>query len=100
MALSASATEWIRQLEVFELRLTNLEKAAKGLASPIVSRQDRWMSAREVARYLSVSTGTVHNWTKQGRLVKHKAGRVARYDRNEVDRCMDSFSSLKSRHHD
>lgn len=82
-------------------RSTRESKAASDQTDRVrYPRQDRWMSAKEVASYLSVSLTTVHNWTLQGRLVKHKIGRAARFDRQEIDRRMDSLSPYKKLRHD
>lgn len=99
-ALASYSKELVASLEVLELRLTKLEKAAADLSGPTVKKQKRWLTAKEVAAYLSVSLTTVHNWTKDGRLVKHKFGRTARFDLEEIDQRMNSFSPFKKPSHD
>lgn len=91
-ALIASLEEMDRQMEDFKLRIANLEEAAKDQKGRIVNRNERWISARELAKHLSVSITTIHNWTKEGKLVKYKMGRAARYDLNEVNRSMEKLS--------
>jgi len=44
-----------------------------------------WMTVEEVARYLSVSPGTVRNWVSQKYIPHAKRGRVVRFHRSKID---------------
>ena len=45
-----------------------------------------WMTPSEVARYLSLSTGTLSNWRTSGGGPRYRAvGRVVRYHRDDLD---------------
>ncbi|MCB0695453.1 MAG: helix-turn-helix domain-containing protein [Lewinellaceae bacterium] len=47
----------------------------------------RWMTRKQVARYLNVHPNTVDNWSKRGMkwLNPLKVGRTVRFDRSEID---------------
>ena len=43
-----------------------------------------WLTTNEVSDLLKVSTVTIHEWSKKGRLKKHRIGRSVRYRADEV----------------
>ena len=45
-----------------------------------------WETRRDVARRARVSTKTVDNWVRAGRLKRYGTGRVVRFDPADVDR--------------
>lgn len=50
------------------------------------------MSRRQVAEMLGVALATVDNWTREGRLIKHRIGPVVRFKKSEV---LSALSSLQ-----
>jgi excisionase family DNA binding protein len=46
---------------------------------------DRWLSVDEVSEYLGVSKDTVYTWISAKNMPAHKAGRLWRFKREEVD---------------
>jgi excisionase family DNA binding protein len=49
-----------------------------------------WMTRAETADHLTVSLQTVDNFADAGLLIKHRLGRIVRFNRNEVDAAMGS----------
>jgi excisionase family DNA binding protein len=46
---------------------------------------DRWLSVDEIAIYLGIKRDTVYKWIDRRNLPAHKAGRLWKFRRNEVD---------------
>jgi excisionase family DNA binding protein len=47
--------------------------------------QERWLSVKEVAQYLGVSRSAIYKWIERHNLPAHKAGRLWKFSRAEVD---------------
>jgi excisionase family DNA binding protein len=45
----------------------------------------QWLTVKEVAEYLSVSPGTVHNWCSAKYIPHVKRGHVLRFSREAID---------------
>ena len=46
---------------------------------------DRWLSVEEIAEHLGVSKDTVYAWIAKRNMPAHKAGRLWKFQRIEVD---------------
>jgi excisionase family DNA binding protein len=46
----------------------------------------RWVTRKKAAELLDVSTMTLSNWDKTGKLKAHKIGRVVRYDLEDINK--------------
>lgn len=46
---------------------------------------DRWRSAGEISDYLRVSKDTVYTWSSEKDTSAHRAGRLGKFKRVEVD---------------
>jgi excisionase family DNA binding protein len=46
---------------------------------------DRWLSVDEVASYLGVKRDTLYKWIRRGNMPAHKAGRLWKFRKNEID---------------
>jgi len=45
-----------------------------------------WMTTEQASSYLSVSSGTMHNWRSKGAGPKYRTvGRIVRYHRDDLD---------------
>jgi excisionase family DNA binding protein len=47
--------------------------------------EDRWLSVKEIAAYLGIKPDTVYKWIRRKNLPAHKAGRLWKFRREEVD---------------
>jgi len=47
--------------------------------------ENRWLSADEIAEYLGVKRDTIYKWIDRHNLPAHKAGRLWKFRRQEVD---------------
>ncbi len=47
---------------------------------------ERWLSVEEIADYLGVKRDTLYKWITRRALPAHKAGRLWKFQRDEVDR--------------
>lgn len=47
--------------------------------------ESKWMTIMEIAEYLKVSRETILNWINKKNMPAHKAGKLWRFDMNEVD---------------
>lgn len=59
------------------------EEVKRALAD--VMRPDEYLSTRRAAAFAEVAPGTVRRWIREGRLVGHKAGRVVRVKRSDLE---------------
>ena len=50
--------------------------------------EDRWLSVKEIAKYLDVRTETVYRWlgSDEKNMPGHKVGRHWKFKKDEVDR--------------
>ena len=55
------------------------------LAGP---RQDDYLSTRSAAELADVADGTIRRWIREGRLPPHRAGRLVRVCRADLERMM------------
>ena len=46
----------------------------------------RWYSVDEIANYLGIKKDTVYKWIIRRGLPAHKAGKLWKFSRNEIDR--------------
>ena len=46
---------------------------------------DRWLSVTEIAQHLGIKQDTVYKWINRRNFPAHKAGRLWRFRRSEVD---------------
>lgn len=46
---------------------------------------DKWLSVDEIADYLGVKRDTIYKWINRRQLPGHKAGRLWKFRKNEVD---------------
>lgn len=46
---------------------------------------DRWISVEEVAAYLGVKRDTIYKWINRRKMPAHKAGRLWKFRKEEVD---------------
>lgn len=46
---------------------------------------ERWLSVDELAEYLGIKRDTVYKWIDRRKLPAHKAGRLWKFRREEVD---------------
>ena len=49
------------------------------------STAEKWVNLEDIADHLSVSTDTVRNWIKDGKLPFYKAGKRYKFKISEVD---------------
>jgi excisionase family DNA binding protein len=47
--------------------------------------EERWLSVKEVAEYLGVGRSTIYKWIERHDLPAHKAGRLWKFSKGEVD---------------
>ena len=47
--------------------------------------EDRWHSVDEIAEYLGVKRDTVYKWIERKGMPAHKAGRLWKFKKEEVD---------------
>jgi len=47
--------------------------------------EDRWLSVDEIAVYLGVKRDTVYKWIDRKNMPAHKAGRLWKFRKEEVD---------------
>lgn len=54
------------------------------------SGDDRWLSVKEIARHLGVTTFSVYRWIEGKGLPARRVGRSWRFKKDEVDRWVES----------
>ena len=66
--------------EVMEEIMSNELESTAAEAMP-----EKWVNLEDIADHLSVSTDTVRNWIKDGKLPFYKAGKRYKFKISEVD---------------
>ena len=51
---------------------------------------EKWVNLEDIADYLSVSTDTVRNWIKSGKIPYYRAGKRYKFRISEVDEWLKS----------
>ena len=59
--------------------------------------EDRWLSVDEIANYLGVKRDTVYKWITRRKMPAHKAGRLWKFRKEEVDAWVRSGNSHEQR---
>jgi len=57
--------------------------------------EDRWLSVEEVAHYLGIKRDTLYKWIYRKNFPAHKAGRLWRFRKEEVDEWVRGEKSIK-----
>ena len=65
---------------------------AKSQATASPQPHDQYLSTRNAANFAQVATGTIRRWIREGRIEGHKAGRVVRVKRAEIETLLRSGS--------
>ena len=47
--------------------------------------EDRWLSIREISKYLGVSSDTIYKWIDKNRMPSHRMGKLWKFQKHEVD---------------
>lgn len=55
-----------------------------------MERPERWYSLEEIAEHLGVSQDTIHRWIRVKNMPAHKAGKLWKFDVNEVNKWVKS----------
>lgn len=59
--------------------------------------ESKWMTIVEIAEYLKVSRETILNWINKKNMPAHKAGKLWRFDMNEVDEWIKTGGAAEDR---
>lgn len=51
---------------------------------------EKWVNLEDIANHLSVSTDTVRNWIKSGKILFYRAGKRYKFRISEVDEWLKS----------
>ena len=52
--------------------------------------EDRWLSVDQIAEYLGVVNASIYRWIEHKGLPAHKAGKLWKFKRDEVDKWVRS----------
>jgi excisionase family DNA binding protein len=52
---------------------------------PVLAVQDRWLSVQELSDYLGIKRDTVYKWILRRNMPAHKAGRLWKFRKDEID---------------
>lgn len=58
-------------------------------------KEDRWLSVDEISAYLGIRRDTVYKWIRRRNLPAHKAGRLWKFRKEEVDSWVRNGEVLK-----
>ena len=47
--------------------------------------EDRWLSVKEIGKYLGVSSDAVYRWIDKHDMPAHKIGRLWKFKKDEID---------------
>ena len=57
----------------------------ENITSTAETSPEKWVNLEDIAEHLSVSTDTVRNWIKDGKLPFYRAGKRYKFKISEVD---------------
>jgi len=58
---------------------------------------DTWLTVKEVARYLKLSTDLIYKLAQQGRIPASKVGAAWRFKKEKIDRWMDANEKRRNK---
>ena len=58
---------------------------------------DTWLTVKEVAQYLKLSTDLIYKLAQQGRIPASKVGAVWRFKKEKIDRWMDANEKRRNK---
>lgn len=62
----------------------------------MANKDSEWMTAEEVAEYLTVKPSTVKKWAKLGQIPKGYAGSLLRFNRAEINEWVRNGSTQET----
>jgi excisionase family DNA binding protein len=62
----------------------------------VTAPADSYLSTQDAAELADVSTGTIRRWIREGKLPPHRAGRLVRVRRAELERMMTDSGHRRS----
>jgi excisionase family DNA binding protein len=81
-ATSTSVSPFETTLRDMIVEVVRVELAKSQATPPTL---DEYLSTRNAANLAQVATGTIRRWIREGRIEGHKAGRVVRIKRAEIE---------------
>ncbi|MEI6045088.1 MAG: helix-turn-helix domain-containing protein [Chloroflexota bacterium] len=60
--------------------------------------EDRWLSVNEICTYLGVGRDAVYKWIEMRNMPAHRAGRLWKFKKEEVDQWMRGGGADESSH--
>ena len=82
MPISDSLLSFLIELD------TKIDNIAQHVVKPSSINQNRYLTKKEAADYLSASESTIDNYARRGELPKYKLGRVSRYKTEDLDKIL------------
>ncbi len=58
---------------------------------------DTWLTVKEVAQYLKLSTDLIYKFAQQGRIPASKVGAAWRFKKEKIDRWMDANEKRRNK---
>jgi excisionase family DNA binding protein len=58
---------------------------------------DTWLTVKEVAQYLKLSTDLIYKLAQQGRIPASKVGAAWRFKKEKIDRWMDANEKRRNK---
>ncbi len=91
------AVEIITRDDLQEFRVELVAEIAKLLSSGAKESGKRWLKTAEVKKLLGVSSGTLQNLRINGSLPYTKLGGVLYYDREEIEKMLETSTKNERR---
>ena len=63
-------------------------------------KNKKWLNSKELAVHLSTTPGVIRNWKYLGKLPSKRFGRLLRFDRELIDRLLESGRLSKGERND
>lgn len=64
------------------------EQLKSDLKQDVIKPERKFLTRKEAAEFLSVSTVTLNNWAKKGIVKRHRIGNLVRYDISELEQAL------------
>lgn len=80
----------VDQLAEFKSEVTELRKQLKEVKEALASKSKELYTYSDLKELFGVSRATLHNWVKEGKLIKHKIGSRVEFKRIDIERLINN----------
>lgn len=77
------------QLQEYQKETLKVGKQMTVLMDLLQNQNKELLTIKDIVKLFSISLASVHNWVKEGKLIKHKVGGRSLFKKEEVDKLIN-----------